>query len=206
MAERRFDTLTKSLARPVSRRSMIRGVVAAALGSVVASEAAGAFTITDPRTFCYNVCESNFKTYGDRLACYRSCTSCPDPYDNFCWGGPCGTGYCGPILISDRNVKADFSPVDSAAVLEGVISLPLSTWRYQTEEAEVRHLGPMAQDFAATFGLGESDTRIQVVDGQGVTLAAIQGLHQLVQQQAEQLAALQEQLALMQREVCPALV
>src|SRR5262249_24529273 len=41
----------------------------------------------------------------------------------------------------------------------------------------IRHMGPMAQDFRAAFGLGEDDTTISVVDEQGVALAAIQGLY-----------------------------
>jgi hypothetical protein len=36
----------------------------------------------------------------------------------------------------------------------------------------------MAQDFAAAFHVGDDDRRIHVVDGQGVALAAIQGLTQ----------------------------
>jgi hypothetical protein len=34
----------------------------------------------------------------------------------------------------------------------------------------------MAQDFAALFGVGADDRHIHVLDGQGVALAAIQGL------------------------------
>lgn len=48
----------------------------------------------------------------------------------------------------------------------------------------------MAQDFKAAFGLGESDRTITTIDMDGVTLAAIQGLHELVK---EKDAALKEQ-------------
>ncbi len=41
--------------------------------------------------------------------------------------------------------------------------------------AEVRHVGPMAQDFHAAFGLGDSDKSIGMQDIEGVALAAIQG-------------------------------
>ena len=49
------------------------------------------------------------------------------------------------------------------------------------------HLGPMAQDFHAAFGLnGADDKHIATVDEGGVALAAIQGLNQKVEaQQAE---------------------
>lgn len=79
---------------------------------------------------------------------------------------------------SDRNVKANFAPVDGRAVLDKALSLPLSTWNYQAEDAATCHLGPMAQDFYATFGLGGDDKSISTIDPAGVSLAAIQGLYQ----------------------------
>lgn len=39
----------------------------------------------------------------------------------------------------------------------------------------------MAQDFAAAFGLGESDRVINVVDANGVVMVAIQALYRRVQ-------------------------
>jgi hypothetical protein len=39
------------------------------------------------------------------------------------------------------------------------------------------HNGPMAQDFHAAFGLGDSDKAIGMQDADGVALAAIQGLN-----------------------------
>lgn len=35
----------------------------------------------------------------------------------------------------------------------------------------------MAQDFAAAFGLGSTDRRINMVDANGVCMASIQALH-----------------------------
>ena len=83
--------------------------------------------------------------------------------------------------LSDRNAKENFAPVDRREVLEKVVSLPLSTWNYKSEAAVFRHLGPMAQDFKAAFGLGETDTGITTVDADGVALAAIQGLNEKVE-------------------------
>jgi hypothetical protein len=57
-----------------------------------------------------------------------------------------------------------------------VRALPISTWNYATDDPTIRHIGPMAQDFAAQFGVGADDRHIHPVDGQGVALAAIQGL------------------------------
>ncbi|HEY5913101.1 MAG TPA: tail fiber domain-containing protein [Verrucomicrobiae bacterium] len=78
---------------------------------------------------------------------------------------------------SDRNAKENFSPVDTRAVLDKVASLPLSQWNYRNDSA-TRHMGPMAQDFYAAFGVGPDDKHIATVDADGVALAAIQGLNE----------------------------
>jgi uncharacterized protein YaiE (UPF0345 family) len=57
------------------------------------------------------------------------------------------------VLTSDRNAKADFASVDAQEVLEKVAALPLQSWSY-TNRPGVKHVGPMAQDFRAAFGLG----------------------------------------------------
>ncbi len=44
------------------------------------------------------------------------------------------------------------------------------------EDPDVRHLGPMAQDFAAAFGLGENERWIDTIDADGVNMVAIQEL------------------------------
>ncbi|HEY6042690.1 MAG TPA: tail fiber domain-containing protein, partial [Anaerolineae bacterium] len=77
---------------------------------------------------------------------------------------------------SDKNLKANFAAVDNNDVLARVRQLPLTTWSYKAEPESVRHLGPMAQDFRAAFGLGADDKSITTVDESGVALAAIQGL------------------------------
>jgi hypothetical protein len=78
---------------------------------------------------------------------------------------------------SDRNAKTDIQAVDSSEILERVAALPIGQWRFKTEEAGVKHVGPMAQDFHAAFGLGAQETAIATVDADGVALAAIQGLN-----------------------------
>jgi hypothetical protein len=86
---------------------------------------------------------------------------------------------------SDRNVKRDFTPVNSSDVLDKVAALPISTWSYIADDG-VRHLGPMAQDFYAAFNVGMNDKTISMVDADGVALAAIQGLNQKLEQRLEQ--------------------
>jgi hypothetical protein len=94
---------------------------------------------------------------------------------------------------SDRGVKEAFASVDSQAILDRVIGLPIETWRYKGEA--VRHIGPMAQDFAAAFGVGPDDRHINVLDASGVALAAIKALARRVEGQEAELSALRAALA-----------
>ncbi|HQK02064.1 MAG TPA: tail fiber domain-containing protein [Verrucomicrobiota bacterium] len=91
-------------------------------------------------------------------------------------------------VISDRNVKKDFAPVDTVDVLEKLAALPITQWRYQWEEENVTpHLGPMAQDFKAAFYPGTDDITITTQEADGVALAAIQGLNRKLETEANAL-------------------
>lgn len=77
---------------------------------------------------------------------------------------------------SDRHVKKNIEYADPQVILDRLVAMPLHTWTYNAEDEGIRHIGPMAQDFHAAFGLGASDTSIATVDADGVALAAIQAL------------------------------
>jgi hypothetical protein len=83
--------------------------------------------------------------------------------------------------VSDRAMKEGFAAVDESAVLEQLVALPVTEWSYVSEGGDVRHMGPMAQDFHEAFGLGDSDRHIHPVDSSGVVIAAIQALHEQVE-------------------------
>jgi|GEM_PF-1870268 len=100
--------------------------------------------------------------------------------------------------LSDRNAKENFQALDVRSILKKVADLELSNWNYKTQEDNVRHIGPMAQDFHAAFGLGESNTRINTVDADGVALAAIQGLYQEMQEKNQ---LLEEELSSLKAEM-----
>ena len=53
----------------------------------------------------------------------------------------------------------------------------------------VRHIGPLAQDFAGAFGVGEDGRHITAIDTEGVALAAIQGLNQKLEERSAALQA-----------------
>jgi len=88
----------------------------------------------------------------------------------------CAPG-CSPLCVSDYNLKRDVEPVDDQSILERVAQMPVSTWSYKSDDPSVRHLGPMAQDFRAAFGLGDTDRAYNSIDAHGVALAAIKALY-----------------------------
>jgi trimeric autotransporter adhesin len=103
---------------------------------------------------------------------------------------------------SDRAKRRDFSPINAQNaqdILRKVVSLPLSTWSYFAEDAKIRHIGPMAQDFWKAFGLGYDDKTMTDIDARGVTLAAIQGLDQIVKDRDVEIAQLKSRLAAIER-------
>ncbi len=97
------------------------------------------------------------------------------------------------INASDRNAKENVEPVAGREVLAKVATLPISRWTYKNSDGST-HLGPMAQDFHAAFALGVDDTSIATVDADGVALAAIQGLHDIVQEKDAEIQSLKQRL------------
>ncbi len=75
-----------------------------------------------------------------------------------------------------RVADAEARPINGHELLERLAALPVSTWRYHWESSDVRHLGPMSQDFRAAFGLGHDERRIDMVDANGVLTVALQAL------------------------------
>jgi hypothetical protein len=99
------------------------------------------------------------------------------------YAGAPGSGGCtltngasGWSCSSDRSLKSGVERVDASDVLDRVATLPIARWSF-TAAPGVAHLGPMAQDFHAAFGLGDDPKRLAPMDVQGVALAAIQGLN-----------------------------
>lgn len=88
---------------------------------------------------------------------------------------------------SSRVLKQDFADVDPLDVLGRVLALGISTWRYRGSN-EGRHIGPMAEDFKAAFGLAGDGKSIGTVDADGVALAAIQGLNAKLEAERDALA------------------
>jgi hypothetical protein len=96
--------------------------------------------------------------------------------------------------LSDRNAKTNNTIVDGRDVLERLAAIQIATWNYRSQADSVRHIGPMAQDFARAFGVGEDDKHISTVDADGVALAAIQGLNLKLQDELKKRDAENAQL------------
>lgn len=78
---------------------------------------------------------------------------------------------------SDKNQKENFTPIDRAELLEKIAQLSIERWNYKDDDPRVQHIGPVAQDFSALFGVGTDDKSISTIDPAGIALAAIQELH-----------------------------
>jgi hypothetical protein len=83
-------------------------------------------------------------------------------------------------VVSDRNLKENLEPVDPRSALERLSRVPVWTYNFIGADDCQRQMGPMAQDFFSAFGLGSSDTRIGMVDVVGATIAAVQGVNEVL--------------------------
>lgn len=127
----------------------------------------------------------------------------PTGYSAYFGGGFQGSGSCyyagGPgwNCPSDRNLKENFTVVDVEQILQRLSQLPITRWNMKGDKKIVQHIGPTSQDFHSAFAIGDDDKHINTADIQGVALAAIKGLYQVVQQKdirlQKQEAKLQEQ-------------
>ncbi|UOQ52231.1 tail fiber domain-containing protein [Hymenobacter cellulosivorans] len=92
--------------------------------------------------------------------------------------------------VSDRHKKHRFAAVSGEDVLTRLRRVPMTRWSYKVDKNNVRHLGPMAQDFHQAFGLGPDSVSIGTIDADGVALAGVQALDARTQAQATQISAL----------------
>jgi hypothetical protein len=102
--------------------------------------------------------------------------------------------YSRPELVTLRKrrpVGRIIYPASSQAILDELAALPISSWRYNWDHPDVRHLGPMSQDFADAFGLGEDERMIFLLDANGVNMASLQALYRRLQALEQKVEALE---------------
>jgi hypothetical protein len=87
---------------------------------------------------------------------------------------PAGSGVFN--CTSSRKTKENFLDVNGEQLLATLRSVPVSTWNYIGEGRQVRHIGPMAEDFYAAFQLGVTNESIGVQDLAGIAIAAVKAL------------------------------
>ena len=79
-------------------------------------------------------------------------------------------------------------------VLGRLRTMPIERWSFR-DQPGVAHVGPVAQDFFAAFGLGTDDKTIGHSDLSGISLRAIQVLDERTRAAEERNRALEAELA-----------
>ena len=97
------------------------------------------------------------------------------------------------IVVSDRNVKNNIKHINFNDLLNKLVSIPITSWSY-IHDPNTKHIGPMAQDWAQTFGYGKDDKSISVSDMSSVALAAIKALNDKVDSKDEKIASLEARI------------
>jgi hypothetical protein len=95
--------------------------------------------------------------------------------------------------LSDRHLKENITPVNGHLILEKLRFLPITRWNLKSQNSAIKHIGPMAQDFYAAFGLGESDRYINASDADGIALLSIQALYLISLEKEQEIKQLQKE-------------
>jgi hypothetical protein len=96
------------------------------------------------------------------------------------------------LTLSDKNSKENFKKMNKETILHKIAGLDIPSWNYKSQNERIRHLGPMAQDFYAAFGLGENNTTITTTDIDGINMLAIQALTDRTKELSEKIAELNQ--------------
>lgn len=97
--------------------------------------------------------------------------------------------------LSSRTAKENFVEVAGDVLLDRLADLPVWTWNYLHTSATDRHIGPVAEDFYASFGFGTTERTLSPGDVAGVALAATKALQNEIAERDAHIARLEERLA-----------
>jgi hypothetical protein len=97
-------------------------------------------------------------------------------------------------MISDRNKKRNITLLSPIDFNEQFDSLSVLSWNYIGHNT--LHIGPIAQDFYATFGFGEKSYLINMIDSDGATFLGIKKLNKEINNllKAEDVEIIEEEL------------
>lgn len=170
------------------------GAKSFAAGTNAKATTDGSFIWADSRNFDFGPSVDNF--FGVRATGGIGLTVAIDPntgsvtqFCNLLPGTP--SWQC----TSDRNAKENLVRADGADVLRRLVAMPLYSYNFKGSDPAIRSLGPMAQDFYATFGLGRDNKMLASINLEGVALAAVQGLNAKLEASEARIAAQARELA-----------
>ena len=203
------DTLTLSAGNGTGIPAAANGMVVTRLGTV-------GIGTTNPYGKLHVLANNGYSLYSRNDSGFAIYGISSSGYAGFFEGkakvtGTLEVGSCvGCTMTSDQNLKTNFSSINPRLVLDRLAALPIRQWNYKADDSSIRHIGPMAQDFRTAFNLGADDKHIDMIDANGVTMAAIQGLYQMsmeqnkeltnqIKEQSRQIKQLQTRLARVER-------
>ena len=96
--------------------------------------------------------------------------------------------------LSSRTQKENFRATDGQLLLAKLDKMPVPSWNYRGAPAAERHIGPVAEDFHAAFGLGASERYIAPTDMAGVALASVKALQEQVKVRDAEIEKLEARL------------
>ncbi|MDA3895396.1 MAG: hypothetical protein PF482_04515 [Desulfobacteraceae bacterium] len=102
---------------------------------------------------------------------------------------------------SSRTIKENIVTADTHEILDKVCELPVMTWNYKKDIPDIRHLSPMAEDFYASFTLGEDNKHLSPKDMAGVALVAIKGLNEKLSEKDGHVATLEEKIKTLEEKI-----
>lgn len=107
------------------------------------------------------------------------------------------TGLSNPssILLKDK-----FRSVGASDILKKVSQLTIEEWSYK-HQPDVRHIGPVAEQFAEAFGLGNDSTKISTIDADGIALLSIQALNEQLKEMKQENQYFKDQLKMFATEL-----
>jgi hypothetical protein len=182
---------------PGGKGNVANGNYSFAAGHNASAPGIGSFIWADSRVPVFEFLEDNF--FGVRATGGVSFTvaiTAAGLGTQFCNLNP---GVNGWLCLSDRDAKENFEPARGEDILARLVAMPLHSWNFKGSDADLRNLGPTAQDFHAAFGLGTDRKTIASGNLHGVALAAIQGLNAKLETERAandaEIAALRAELA-----------
>lgn len=170
---------------PGGRQCSATGWYSLAAGSMAKANHTGSVVIA---ANSYDIWSDSIRSGGDEQmvlradgGMYITNTSELAPYDNTRLITTRGGAYLSGngtdwTNSSDRNKKENFKPVAGKRILAILEQLEITQWNYKEDDESITHIGPVAQDFYALFGVGGDNKSISTVDPAGIALVAIQEL------------------------------